>query len=84
MKKNKIFTWLRNIVLIPLLASIIWLVSKGSRILILYNSTMLEGGRGVELSPFTKTDIYILILFVISLTLFLIFNKIKKKHKVVL
>lgn len=80
-KKNTLFTWLRNIVLVPMIASIIWLVSKGARVLMLYNSTMLEGGRGVKFSPFTKTDLYILVVFVISLTLFVIFNKIRKNTK---
>ena len=78
MKKNKLFTWIRNIVSIPMLASMTWLAFKAARLLSLYNSTMLEGGRGVKLAPFTNSDIYILIILVISLILFLTFNKIRK------
>lgn len=81
MKKKTLFTYLRNIVLMPTLASMAWLLFKAARLLSLYNSTMLEGGRGVKLAPFTNTDIYILIVFVISMTLFLIFNKIRKHTK---
>lgn len=78
MKNNKIFTWIRNIILIPMVASMTWLAFKAHRLLSLYNSTMLEGGSGVKLAPFTNTDKYILIVLVISLILFLIFNKIRK------
>lgn len=81
MKKKNLFTYLRNLVLMPMLASLAWLLFKSARLLSLYNSTMLEGGRGVKLAPFTNTDIYILIVFVISMTLFLIFNKIRKHTK---
>ena len=81
MKKNKLFTWIRNIVSIPMLASTTWLAFKAARLLSLYNSTMLEGGRGVKLAPFTNTDLYILIILVISLILFLVSNKIKENEK---
>jgi len=55
-----------------------WLAFKTHRLLSLYNSTLLEGGRGVRLAPFTNTDKYILIVLIISLILFLVFNKIRK------
>lgn len=81
MKKNKLFAWIRNIVLIPMVASMTWLAFKAHRLLSLYNSTMLEGGSGVKLAPFLNIDIYILSVFVISLIVYLVFNKIRKNGK---
>ena len=80
-KKRMIYTWIRNITLVPLIGSIIWLVSKVSRLLMISNSAMITGGRGNELTSFTDIDKYILIVFVVSLTIFLIFNKMKDKEK---
>ena len=80
-KKRMIYTWIRNITLVPLIGSIIWLVSKVSRLLMISNSAMITGGRGNELTSFTDIDKYILIVFVVSLTIFLIFNKMKDKGK---
>lgn len=78
MKKNKLFTWIS---LISMVASMTWLAFKAHRLLSLYNSTMLEGGRGVKLAPFTNTDKYIMGVFVISLIVYLVFNKIRKNGK---
>ena len=56
MKKNKLFTWIRNIVLIPMVASITWLAFKAHRLLSLYNSTMLEVQIPAHLSTFSDKN----------------------------
>jgi len=88
MKKNYfMISLVRNIALVAWMVSALWLGGKAFQQYNLYNSNLQltqVAGAGFKMSEifhFTGFDKTILIVFVIALIVFIIFNKMQKKAK---